>query len=152
MRTCGSCFACCTTLAIPAINKPAFEKCPHAGVGGCAIYATRPPECQAFKCGWLGDEWFLRLMHRPDRSGLLFDQSTKDDADIYKTIPRERVVIAYELWDGVARDAEAQKLLHRIAKQMVVFVVGGKAETRRVMAPSDLMPKVKSFLKRQQGG
>lgn len=69
-RECGDCTVCCTVMAIdkPEIQKEAGVTCRHC-VGGCTIYATRPPLCRDYYCGWrqlpiLDDDW------RPDRSGV----------------------------------------------------------------------------------
>lgn len=69
-RECGDCTVCCTVMAIdkPEIQKEAGVTCRHC-VGGCTIYATRPPLCRQYYCGWrqlpiLDDSW------RPDRSGV----------------------------------------------------------------------------------
>lgn len=70
-RTCGTCRACCKTMGIKEIDKPAGEQCPHInskiGIEGCRIYSMRPQSCVDFRCLWLhglGDE-----RDRPDRSG-----------------------------------------------------------------------------------
>ena len=71
-RQCGPCTACCVELKIetPELRKKARLSCPHLSSAGCGIYATRPPVCQQFLCGWrlfkeMGDDW------RPDLSGIL---------------------------------------------------------------------------------
>jgi len=71
-RQCGPCTACCVELKIdtPELRKKAHLSCPHLGAAGCGIYATRPPVCQQFLCGWrlfedMGADW------RPDLSGVL---------------------------------------------------------------------------------
>ena len=71
-RQCGPCTVCCVELKIdtPQLRKKARLPCPHLGPGACGIYATRPPVCQKFLCGWrlfedMGDDW------RPDLSGIL---------------------------------------------------------------------------------
>jgi hypothetical protein len=71
-RECGACRACCEVLKIdvPELKKKAGVLCRHHTGMGCGIYATRPPVCQHFLCGWrlfedLGDDW------RPDLAGVL---------------------------------------------------------------------------------
>jgi hypothetical protein len=71
-RRCDTCTVCCTELKIEAqeFRKPANTSCEHLCGAGCGIYATRPPVCQQFLCGWrlfaeLTDDW------RPDLSGVL---------------------------------------------------------------------------------
>ena len=65
-RACGPCTACCTTMRVDALGKPANVRCPHAGTG-CGIYPTRPDECRTYYCLWrLGVD---EEDERPDRSG-----------------------------------------------------------------------------------
>lgn len=71
-RACGPCDLCCVELEIdvPELRKKARVSCQHLAAAGCGIYASRPPVCQQFLCGWrlfedLGDDW------RPDLSGVL---------------------------------------------------------------------------------
>jgi hypothetical protein len=71
-RACGPCNACCVELKIDVaeLRKKARVPCQHLTAAGCGIYASRPPVCQQFLCGWrlfedMGDDW------RPDRSGVL---------------------------------------------------------------------------------
>jgi hypothetical protein len=53
------------------LKKPALVTCEHCQDGaGCQIYASRPPVCRTFLCGWrnmevLDDAW------RPDRCGII---------------------------------------------------------------------------------
>ena len=62
-RACGTCTLCCKILAIPELDKPAFQWCTHCTVGeGCTIHAERPETCRTFFCSYLvspdlGDEW-----------------------------------------------------------------------------------------------
>lgn len=53
----------------PDLQKADGERCPKLIDNRCSIYATRPPTCRTWFCGW-------RLMKigeklRPDRSGVL---------------------------------------------------------------------------------
>jgi hypothetical protein len=55
-KSCGSCTKCCTVMAIPELNKPAWQECRHVAAGrGCKIYPDRPSGCRKFICGWLLD-------------------------------------------------------------------------------------------------
>ncbi len=66
LRECGPCTLCCKVLAVPELDKPAGVWCRHARKGGgCDRYATRPPTCQAFICGW--QQGLIREVLRPDR-------------------------------------------------------------------------------------
>ena len=74
-RTCGECSACCELLAIdtPELQKAQDVLCPYCiRPAGCGIYATRPPVCREWHCGWrrlpsLDCRW------RPDRCGVLIE-------------------------------------------------------------------------------
>lgn len=87
-RQCGSCTACCTTLVIEALDKPAFQRCPNdcsgcAGTGGgCAVYDDRPQACRNFRCLWL--DGHLADDQRPDQLGVMFTTTHHDQAG---TIP-----------------------------------------------------------------
>lgn len=62
-RECGECSMCCKLMEILEIKKPAGSWCPHVvKKKGCGIYASRPPSCAAFGCGYLhwpiaGEHW-----------------------------------------------------------------------------------------------
>ena len=67
-RKCGACTLCCTTLAVPELDKPNGVRCAHLTDEGCGIYEDRPQSCRDFECAWLrgaGDG----LYTRPDYTG-----------------------------------------------------------------------------------
>ncbi len=70
-RSCGSCTACCTHLAIDSteLQKAQHEECAHLVDKRCDVYATRPGLCRTFRCAWL--EGVGNAEARPDRSGAL---------------------------------------------------------------------------------
>jgi len=70
-RNCGACTACCTSLTIHALNKPAGVPCEHLTAQGCGIYDQRPDECRVFDCGWKLYSSLLTPKLRPDRAGFL---------------------------------------------------------------------------------
>ena len=79
-RACGPCTACCVVLKIdvPQLRKKARVPCQHLTGSGCGIYASRPPVCREFLCGWrlfeeLGDDW------RPDLCGVLALRNAPDE-------------------------------------------------------------------------
>jgi hypothetical protein len=79
-RECGPCRACCQELKIdtPELKKKAGLLCRHHTGTGCGIYATRPPVCRQFLCGWrlfeqLDETW------RPDLSGVLIVKRAAGD-------------------------------------------------------------------------
>lgn len=98
-RSCGTCTACCSSLVIEELSKPAFTACAHDcsvgsggcdavtkasdkaledsekgsggnSGGGCAIYADRPGSCRSFRCLWL--DGHLGDDDRPDQLGVIF--------------------------------------------------------------------------------
>ena len=74
-RTCGPCSLCCTLLRVDELAKPAGRDCVHQrGTQGCAIHATRPPICRAYRCLWL--QGGLEDDERPDATGGLVDLET----------------------------------------------------------------------------
>jgi hypothetical protein len=75
-KSCGSCTACCSTLAVKELNLPNWTRCPHVrsppdAHTGCSIYSKRPPSCRIWICGWLSAEW--EDEYRPDRCGVVVD-------------------------------------------------------------------------------
>lgn len=71
-RTCGTCSLCCTVLRVDELAKPAGRDCVHQrGPDGCAIHATRPSICRAYRCLWL--QGGLEDDERPDAIGGVVD-------------------------------------------------------------------------------
>ena len=71
-RACGTCTLCCKVMAVQALDKPVGTWCQHCAPGrGCKIHETRPQECRAFNCLWLGDPKFPENL-RPDRTKVVF--------------------------------------------------------------------------------
>ena len=74
-RRCGDCTLCCKVMAIEALAKPVGSWCTHCKPGrGCAIYADRPAECEAFACLWLANG-LLDERWKPSRSKLVLTTS-----------------------------------------------------------------------------
>jgi hypothetical protein len=73
-RRCGECTLCCKLLPNVALDKRAGARCVHQRHGkGCAIYLTRPMECQTWSCRWLAAADETAGMSRPDRSHYVID-------------------------------------------------------------------------------
>lgn len=72
-RRCGACSLCCTVLRVDALRKLGGAHCIHQDIAGpgCAIHATRPGICRAYRCLWLGGG--LEDDDRPDRLGAVLD-------------------------------------------------------------------------------
>jgi Fe-S-cluster containining protein len=74
-RSCGTCSLCCTILRVDELAKPAGRDCVHQrGPRGCAIHATRPAICRAYRCLWL--QGGLEDGERPDATGGIVDLET----------------------------------------------------------------------------
>lgn len=65
-RACGGCRACCTSFTVIDVTNR-NEHCEHECEAGCAIYESRPKQCEGFECawtvGWGGED------DRPDKRG-----------------------------------------------------------------------------------
>lgn len=79
-KICGPCQACCVALKIdtPELRKRSGAACVHLVEKGCGIYASRPPVCRGFLCGWqLLPE--LDISWRPDLSGVMMLSVSQND-------------------------------------------------------------------------
>lgn len=130
-RSCSSCTACCHTLAIDELNKPALTPCAHqrsSPEGSCGIYTHRPGSCRDFQCLWLRGLIHTADAHRPDRSGLLL-------------IPNEehRAVEAVELTTGAAAFARNAALIDSLrAAGLAVLITDRTRTTARKLTPITL--------------
>ncbi len=79
-RKCGACTLCCTTLAVPELDKPNGVRCVHLTDQGCGIYEDRPESCRTFECAWLRGAG-EGLYTRPDFTGgvLTVEKDTSPD-------------------------------------------------------------------------
>ena len=121
-RACGPCTACCETLHVEELNKPACTPCRHQiqsdsaeAAGGCGIYTTRPAACRDFQCLWLRGLRFTGDGHRPDRSGLML---------LPHAAPR--TIEAVELVEGAARLPANAGLIETLRKAQLTVVVTNK--------------------------
>src|SRR3989344_5580167 len=72
VRTCGPCTACCKTLPVRELKKPAGVWCPSCNIGqACRISAERPKGCREFACQWLKGSW--ENGDRPDKVKVVTD-------------------------------------------------------------------------------
>lgn len=69
---CGGCRACCTSVAVSEIGKPAHSPCRWECPSGCEIYNHHPPSCKSYECFWRGGGLDSRLDYRPDNLGVIF--------------------------------------------------------------------------------
>lgn len=83
MHSCDGCTACCKTMKIRELNKPAHTWCQHCRIGvGCGIYATRPESCRVYECVWLQSQRGgrpLALELRPDKSRVVMGVTNQGD-------------------------------------------------------------------------
>lgn len=68
---CDGCTECCTVLGVKALGKSQFTPCDHCINQACAIYQSRPQECQTYKCLWLVGEG--EPEDRPDKLGVILE-------------------------------------------------------------------------------
>ena len=69
IRTCGTCTACCTIMAVDELAKPIDTSCVHCDGTSCMVYRSRPRACREFDCGWLQDpHGVFDEDQRPDKS------------------------------------------------------------------------------------
>jgi hypothetical protein len=136
-RACGGCTACCTALGVPAIDKPPRTPCPHT-CGGCAIYPTRPTDCQTYKCLWLMGA-FPQDEARPDKLGIVFDTATNHVVGTF--------VIAREMVPGAVDGELAQLILNGISQQCVVYIQLTNGRRRILTTSQEQADAVMDFLK-----
>ena len=75
-------------MAVEELRKPMYAACQHCGPAGCSIYGTHPPTCSQWQCLWAAG--VLDESDRPDRCGLMFEQSIIDGIpviSIHEVIP-----------------------------------------------------------------
>lgn len=122
-RFCGDCSACCTVLGVRDLEppKPDYVACSDClPDGGCARYATRPPTCKGYVCGWLhgwGEEG-----DRPDKLGLILEPWHRPPDG------GGAGIIVREVWPGAAESPAGRKLLEPVSLRTLVLIVseGGK--------------------------
>lgn len=151
-RRCGSCTACCVSLDVTELAKPAGTACVHlkpgaaSGActsGGCGIFQNRTEiiggpaadVCAGFRCGWL--QGHGTNADRPDRSGVILRDGAADGGPMSK----EAFVQAHEVAPGSLERPRAKALIQNIARQMPVVLItiagdkkliGNKADVERL--------------------
>lgn len=118
-RSCGTCSACCISLYIRSLAKPAGEPCSFLRSptgGGCTIHASRFPICRDFFCMWVRDRRGLLLdSHRPDKLGLILTASTPDETG-------RQTIHAHEVREHAHMEPEAQSVLMFLSQFAAVEV------------------------------
>ncbi len=117
MRQCDGCTACCTVLGVKALKKPQYTPCTHC-VNGCAIYQSRPQECQTYQCLWLVGEG--EPQHRPDKLGVIVETTYLDLGTI-----QAPAVIVREVEPGASNRTNARDFIGAVAYkcQGLIYVV-----------------------------
>ncbi len=81
-RDCGTCTACCHSLVVEELEKPAFSKCVHSCEAmGCSAYYERPDSCRNFRCLWL--DGHLGDADRPDQLGVIFTTTVHENIGVH---------------------------------------------------------------------
>lgn len=117
-RSCDGCSACCHTLRIGALDKPAFAPCQHVSRKGCGIYRQRPAVCAAFRCLWLQGlqiDGVAADQLRPDRLGLLAYTA-------HSTALGATTLVVAEVWPGAALRRPASTVLAALAAERLVVL------------------------------
>ncbi|MEM9883228.1 MAG: hypothetical protein AAF800_09960 [Planctomycetota bacterium] len=129
-RACGSCTACCHSLVIEELHKPAFADCAHACPhgGGCKAYHDRPASCRGFRCLWL--DGHLTEDDRPDRLGVIFTTTHDDRVGVHPLVVEAR--------PGAAQQPAVRRAVERLRDRAPVLVLtpaGGTFHPRRPIIP-----------------
>lgn len=113
-RVCGGCTACCTTLAVDAIDKKAGERCKHLNDKGCGIYQTRPEECRQFECAWIAGGG--RKAHRPDYSGIVVVLRQSEPGSTLRKRGIMEALQAIAVYPGATRSSTAQSMMRWMSR------------------------------------
>lgn len=116
-RDCGQCTACCRTMYVRDLNKPAGVACKYLTPTGCGVYEHRWDVCKGFVCMWLRDHHGLFTEnHRPDKLGLILVGKNDDDTG-------QTRFIAHEVWPQAAGGDEARRVVEFLGQFGPVRVV-----------------------------
>jgi len=111
MRSCGPCSACCGVIAVHALEKPEWKKCPHQAEG-CTIYQEQPEPCRKYRCSWLSGD--LQEKERPDLVGVIVDQGL---SSIFKPIWGEHALCVREIEPESRKSPQATELIDRLVNE-----------------------------------
>lgn len=150
-RECGSCTACCTVMAVTAIDKPAYKTCPSVCDKGCSIYEKRPEACASYSCLWLIDDKILRDEDQPNRTGLIFEMSGIHRKESnFEAQTGIAFLVARETKPGAFEGYYAQKTLKRLSKK--ILIIRAYEDGRRVgMGPPEKVRALGGFLDSLRG-
>ena len=141
-RACGSCSACCRSMAVHELKKDAWTRCTHLCDGGCGIYPERPASCRNFSCQWLRGvlevDGTVDPGLRPDACGVIFDYQPES--------PYGQMYTAWEVRPGASARSPAREVIEGLAEHFSVMLVSpapeGAAEPsiRRLVSEEPLPP------------
>jgi hypothetical protein len=109
---CGTCTACCTVLGVKELRKEDYKNCTHLCGGGCAIYQSRPKECQTYECLWRASSGKLDEL-RPDKLGVILEPTQTSVG---------QAVVVREVWMDASKSDLAQQFIELVAEQIQGFV------------------------------
>lgn len=129
-RSCESCKACCITMDVHSIKKPAGRACQHLCSTGCMVYERRPGDCREFMCDWLMDEDMPASM-RPDRTGaVIWRDILSDGAGDMVGCHRVTIMPRSHLDPRVKRWAQKQSYHHPVivsdGRHLYAYLAGRK--------------------------
>lgn len=141
-RECETCSACCTSLGVPEIHKPADQRCQQVKVGGgCEIYSRRPGACKSYRCLWLAG--YFAESERPDHLGVSLDKTVGFDLNLFPG----------EGWAYIAREAVpggfdlAKDFLTKLAETYVVILIVEAAGKRLILGPPEKITVVEDAIR-----
>lgn len=108
---CGECTACCTVLGVKQLKKDSYVACDHICASGCAIYSSRPKECETYECFWRNASAPIHL--RPDKLGVVLEATETSIGP---------AIVVRELWVGASEDKLAEDFISLVSEMMQAFV------------------------------
>ncbi len=133
-KSCGSCTACCTVMAVNELGKGIYEHCQHlrpviAKDQGCQIYQSRPASCRIWSCSWLCSDMAEDM--RPNRCGVVINPLTAQ-VEIEGKVRTARTINAMTGFEEAFRTEPVRSAVLAITKEMPVLwllpPVDGKQE------------------------
>lgn len=109
-RSCGGCVACCDSLNIAELEKPAGVMCGHCSGHGCNVHGQpdMPEVCAGFQCLWLAGMGTEE--QRPDRCGIIAWKApdgmlvlTESAAGRFQHEALASILAAIRRWQGLKR-------------------------------------------------
>lgn len=116
-------------VGVNALKKPQYTPCTHCVNQGCAIYQSRPEECQTYRCLWLVGEG--EPQHRPDKLGVIVETSHLDLGTV-----KAPAVVVREVVPGACERSQVRDFIGAVAYkcQGLIYVVRGN-NTRSAFFP-----------------